>query len=235
VLAAATLCPHPPLLFRELGGAVDPVAPLRSAVHRAVGELCSLSERVVVLGGADTAGSWDPGAPVDVRRFGTTGPRVRSGLPLSMGVGTRLLETAGWTGPVELRTVPWHAGRRELDAVATDLTGSTRPDRPGPATGVLLLADGSTRRGPTAPGYLDDRAFAFDDGVARALASGDAGTLRGLDPAAAEDLMVLGSAAFRLLGSLALLQDVEVRAELTYRDDPLGVSYFVASWRFGER
>jgi hypothetical protein len=229
VLAAATLCPHPPLLFRELGGAVDPVAPLRSAVHQAVTELCSVSERVVVLGGADTGGSWDAGAPVDVRRFGTTGPRVVSGLPLSLGVGTRLLETAGWCGSVDLHTLPWHAEDAEVEKLAAELTAGH------PATGVLLLGDGSTRRGPTAPGYLDERAFAFDDQVAGALAAGDAGTLRDIDRATAEDLMVLGSSAFRLLGALALHRGTAVDAALTYRDDPLGVSYFVARWRFAER
>jgi hypothetical protein len=232
VLAAATLCPHPPLLFRELGGAVDPVAPLRRAAHQAVAELCSESERVVVLGGADTAGSWDRGAPADVRRFGTTGPRAGSGLPLSMGVGVRLLETAGWTGPVELRTLPWHAEDREVAAVAAELTGSDGSDG---RTGVLLLGDGSTRRGPTAPGYLDERAFALDDLVAEALAAGDARTLRDLDRATAEDLMVLGSSTFRLLGALGIHRGSAVDASLTYRDDPLGVSYFVAYWRFGGR
>ncbi len=33
------VCPHPPLLLRELGGLADPVADLRASCRAAVGEL----------------------------------------------------------------------------------------------------------------------------------------------------------------------------------------------------
>jgi hypothetical protein len=126
--------------------------------------------------------------------------------------------------------VPWDAADGELDAVVgqlRDLAG-----RSG-SLAVLLLGDGSTRRGDKAPGFLDPRAFPFDDAVAQALSDGDAPALRGLDVDLARDLMVGGRSVFRLLGALGH-PDGPGAAELTYRDDPFGVSYFVARWTVGD-
>lgn len=219
------LCPQPPLLLRELGGTQDPVADLRVAAVAAVRHVTRGAERVVVVGAHDEAGGWAADVPVDVRGFGTTGERPsRPALPTSLGVGVRLLHEAGWTGPVELTAATWHAERESVDALAADL--ADRPD----GTVLVLLGDGSTRRGDQAPGYLDERAFPFDDAVAKALADGDAHALRNLDVGLADELMVLGATAFRLLGAVAVRQGTRPRAALTYRDDPFGVSYFVATW-----
>jgi hypothetical protein len=227
VISRAVLCPHPPLLLRELGGATDPVGTLRAAAVDAVRSATSGAAGVVVVGGHDDGRRWEDGLAVDVRRFGTTEPPPpRPALPLSLGVATRLLDEAGWTGPVELLTVPWHAEAGNVDVLAGDLA-----ERPA-GTVLLVLGDGSTRRGDKAPGYLDERSFGFDDTVAKALADGDANALRDLDAGLAEELMVLGSAAFRLLGSVAVRQGGPVLAGLDHREDPFGVSYFVATWGF---
>jgi hypothetical protein len=45
--------------------------------------------------------------------------------------------------------------------------------------------------------------------------------------------MVGGRSVLRLLGTLGLSPGPET-AELTYRDDPFGVSYFVARWDVGD-
>lgn len=219
------LCPHPPLLLRELCGQVDGVPDLRSACRAAVADL--VAERpgeVAVVGPSDRPGPADPGAAVDVRRFGTTGPRTPAGavLPQSLGVGSRLLQEAGWTGPVSFHAVAHDAGQRHLEQLVDELLG-----RPGAA--ILLLGDGSARRGEKAPGFLDERAFGFDDAVAGALSSGDATTLRDLDTDLAAELMVDGRAVFRLLGLLGG-RCRPVRAGLTHREDPYGVSYLVARW-----
>ncbi len=219
------LCPHPPLLLRELSGRVDAVPALRDACRAAVADLTSGDPaEVVVVGPADRTGRIDEGLAIDVRRFGTTGPRMQpgSGLPQALGVGRRLLDEAGRRDDVSFRTVSWDAGADALAALADDLLA--RPD-----TALLLLGDGSARRGDKAPGFLDERAFAFDDAVAHALATGDPAPLRDLDTGLAAELMVGGRSAFRLLG---LLGDrlPPTAAELTHRDDPYGVSYFVARW-----
>lgn len=227
---AAAVCPHPPLLFRELNGAQDAVANLRAACLRAVEEVVEGAERVVLVGGGRTAQAWDPGVEAHVAEFGGPGPRtVGPALPLSLRVGRRLLDEVGWTGPVEPLSVPWDATDSEVQVLAASLV--SRPER----IGVVALGDGSARRGPTAPGFIDERAFPFDDGLAEALARGDARALLDLDRRLAEELMVLGRAAFAVVGALALTQLGEadgLRPELRYRDDPFGVSYFVAQWRF---
>jgi hypothetical protein len=227
------LCPHPPLLLRELGGLADPVADLRAACLAAVAEMLATAPDVLVaVGPADTARSWDAALPPDVRRFGTTGDRTAPGssLPLSLGVGRRLLDDAGWAGSTKLVSVAHDAAAGELDTFRhqlRDLAG-----RSG-SVGLLLLGDGSTRRGDKAPGFLDPRAFPFDDAVARALADGDARALRDLDADLARALMVGGDPVFRLLGAIGLAAGVEA-AGLDYRADPYGVSYFVARWVLGD-
>jgi len=225
VIDAAVLCPHPPLLLRELGGAQDPAAELRHDAVLAVRALVEGASSVVVVGGDDVGRAWDASTPVDVRRFGTTGAAPsRPGLPLSLGVGVRLLAEAGWRGPVETVALPWDG--EGVDVLAEDLAG-----RPA-GTVLLVLGDGSTRRGDNAPGYLDERAFPFDDAVAKALADGDAEALHTLDAALAAELMVLGATSFRLLGALGLRAGVS-SATLDHRSDPFGVSWFVATWRLG--
>jgi hypothetical protein len=219
------LCPHPPLLLRELCGRVDAVPELREACRAAVADLVAQDPaEVVVVGPADRAGRLDDGLAVDVRRFGSTGPRTPpgTGLPQSLGVGRRLLDEAGWRGAVSYSAVSWDAGPDELTALADELL-----DRPGVT--LLLLGDGSARRGEKAPGFLDERAFGFDDAVANALTAGDPGPLRDLDPGLAGELMVGGRSVLRLLGRLGDRLP-PTAAELTHRDDPYGVSYFVARW-----
>jgi hypothetical protein len=230
VIRTAVLCPHPPLLLRELGGGQDPAVDLRKAALTAVSEAVAGASRVVVVGGHDVGGPWDPSTPVGVRRFGTTDPRPsRPGLPLSLGIGMRLLDEAGWSGPTDLLAVPWDADRATVEEVARDL--ATRPD----GTVLLALGDGSTRRGDKAPGYLDPRSFPFDDDVAAALSAGDAQALADLDADLAADLMVLGATVLRVLGGLAVAQGVQPTASLSYRDDPYGVSWFVATWQLTTR
>lgn len=222
----AVLCPHPPLLVRALSGQQDPVAGLRAACHAAVSGLVSSAPgRIVVVGPAQASGEWD-GVGFDVRRFGTTSARssVEKTLPLSLGIGRELLDRCGWDGPTKLLGLSW-------DASGDELTGVLDRMDPGAATGVLLLGDGSARRGEKAPGYLDPRSFGFDDAAADALARGDAAALRELDTGLAAELMVGGRSVLRLLGLLA--GDRPVEASLDHRDDPFGVSYFVARWTIG--
>jgi hypothetical protein len=225
MITVAALVSHPPLLFRELGGLSDPVAELRTAALEAVQAVGDAADHVVVVGPAEEARAWESGTGADVGRFGGPGERpCRPGLPLPLGVGARLLEEAGWTGPVDLVSVHSSASQEEVDVLADSL--ARRPGR----TGLLLLGDGSARRGPTAPGYVDERAFPWDDAVARALAEGDAASLDALDVPLAEELMVHGSASFRLLGAVGLRCGPPSRSALTYRGDPFGVTYVTAVW-----
>lgn len=231
MITTAVVCPHPPLLFRELSGAQDAVPALRTACQEALA--AGLAKRpglVLVVAGGDSTREWDPGLPAAVRPFGTTdasGPLAAAdGLPLGLGVARRLLDEAGWDGPTRMHTVAWDAREPALRDLAETLRGTDDDDAL-----LLVLADGSTRRGEKAPGYLDERSFAFDDEVVRCLEHGDAAGLTALDPELADALMVLGRAALGVLGHVAA--QTRPRARLLHRSDPYGVHYAVALWELG--
>ncbi|MGH3284578.1 MAG: hypothetical protein ACRDPD_07840, partial [Streptosporangiaceae bacterium] len=96
-----------------------------------------------------------------------------------------------------------------------------------PRVAVLAIGDGSTRRGPAAPGYLDERAVPFDDAVQQAVRDGDMAALAALDPGLARDLMVTGRAAWQVLaGAFA---GARPATEIRYVGDPFGVAYLVAT------
>ena len=228
MITAAAVCPHPPLLFRELTGRRDVAAELRAACLSAVAAATSSDpDVVVVVGGDEVTGSWDSALPARVRRFGTTGGADRPGLPLSLGVARRLLDESGWRGRVEMHTVAWTASVNEVTevtALAARLSGHEE------RVALLVLGEGSTRRGDKAPGYLDERAFPFDDAIGNALASGDLDALAGMDAGLAEELMVSCRAPFAVLASVVRGGHATPRTKLLYEDDPFGVMYFVAAW-----
>lgn len=120
----------------------------------------------------------------------------------------------------------------------------------GPGAGdLLVVADGSARRGEKAPGHLDERAFGFDQAVGDALRQGDPAALAVLDEDLGAQLLARGVPAFRAMGSLVLgtltqgtstgeprVQGVQagarrVRVQVDYDADPFGVQYWVVRWQ----
>ena len=93
---------------------------------------------------------------------------------------------------------------------------------------ILVMADGSARRSLKAPGYLDERSHAYDDAVAAALESGEAAKLAGLDSALGTELLASGAELWPEIG--LALSNQRWDANLLFRDDPYGVSYFVGLW-----
>ena len=225
MIATAVVCPHPPALLRELCGRQDPVAELRAAVRAAVGAaVAARPDVVVVVGGADRTRAWDPALPIGVRRFGTTTAPDAECLPQSLGVARRLLDEAGWDGPTRMASVAWDAEAETVGRVAREVVAEQ-----GHAA-LLVMADGSARRGEKAPGHVDERAFGFDDAVVRALQDGDAGALSALDPVLAGQLLAQGRAPLAVLGDVVTAQGGRPRTDVPYRDDPHGVQYAVAVW-----
>lgn len=225
MIVGAAVCPHPPLLLRALTGRQDPVARLRAACHEALSALVALDpEVIVVLGGADIAGTHHGVVPE--RAFGGTVPRAPGvqELPLSLGIARRLLDEAGHRVPVEMSAVARDAGPDQVASLADALAG--RPER----VGLLVMGDGSARRGLKAPGHLDERAFAFDEAVRRALSEGDTEALLGLDAHLADELMVAGRAAWQVMAEAVRRQGGPARAEVLHADDPFGVLYLVGTW-----
>ena len=115
------------------------------------------------------------------------------------------------------------------DASPADCVGVGRAAAGGHGAALLIMGDGSARRGLKAPGYEDSRAAPFDESVAAALAKADRDALRNLDPALAEDLMATGRGPWQALAAAAD-DGRDLRGDLLYADAPYGVGYFVATW-----
>lgn len=100
---------------------------------------------------------------------------------------------------------------------------------PDPGACLVVMANGSARRGEKAPGHLDERSFAFDEQVEAALRSGDGAALRAVDAGLGEELMAAGTVALQQLGALLARRGaVPVEADLRWSGDPWGVQYWVA-------
>jgi hypothetical protein len=224
VLVSAAICPHPPLLLPGLTGSADVGAELRATCQVAVQEaLRAAPDRVVVVGTAEATATWDPGAPVDPSPYG--GPHhghpgtPRPGPPLSLMVGRTLVDLAP---DLVLQAVASDAAPEECATLGAALVDGQR-------TTLLVMGDGSARRGAKAPGYVDERAVAYDAEIKGALARADAPALAALDPVLAGDLLVAGRAAWQVLAGA--LGGRPAAGRLLHADDPFGVLYLVATWR----
>jgi hypothetical protein len=238
MITAAAVCPAPPLLARELTGA-DPVVPeLRQACQdAAAGLLRGRPEVIVVVGVGEQTRTWDESARLDLSGFAPgirgagrdgQGPRAcaaeASGspsLPLPLGLGARLLDQGGHAGPRVLQLV----GEDEPAVRCAEL--GARIARSAAGVALLVMGDGSARRGPKAPGYFDARSGPFDAEVERAVRAGDLDALLALDADLARELMATGRAAWQVLAGA--LHGTEPTSEIIYRGDPFGVAYLVAS------
>lgn len=247
MIIAAALCPSPPLLVRELTGADPVVADLRDACANAVHALVAARpDVIVVVGPGPGTTAWPADSRLNIAAFGGRSaqpadararaapasnlapPADNAGLqapprpgpaPLAVGLGGYLLDQAGYAGPRRLHSVS------EDDQPADCLRLGKEIGDTAERTGLLVMADGSARRGPRSPGHFDERAEAFDAEVDRALRSGDLQALEGIDPILARELMATGRPAWQVLAGAthgsALLADV------MYAGDPLGVMYVV--------
>jgi hypothetical protein len=192
---------------------------------------------IAVVGAAERTRAWNGAATLDLASYAPGAPRLSSGpgrapdrgpasLPSALGVGTWLLDQAG----CQVSRVS-----RVLQSVAQDeppircaAIGARLAASRG-RVALLVMADGSARRGLKAPGYLDGRSSGFDAETERAVQTGEIGSLMSADPALARELMATGRPAWQVLAGA--LQGRKVSSEVRYRDDPFGVAYLVASLR----
>jgi hypothetical protein len=245
VIVAAAICPCPPLLARELTGQAEVLPELRAACADAVGFLAASTPDVIVVAGpAEETASFEPGARLDLAAYApahagpyATGDGVAVALPLSLGIGARLLDEAGYAGPRALRAIGARAEPGDCLRAGHEIA------RSAPRVALLAMGDGSARRSLAAPGYLDERAAPFDAAVERAVRDADLAALAAIDPALAADLMAGGRPAWQVLaGSLGAARADDdpavadgvppsgrLRTEVVYCDAPFGVGYLVAT------
>ena len=232
MITTAALCPAPPLLARELTGA-DPVVPeLRRACRDVVaGLLRGAPDLIAVVGVAGESRAWDSGARLDVSAYAPAigppriGMAVKAGLPLPLGLGARLLDEAGYAGRRELHSVSEHEKAAACAAIGARIADA------GMRVALLVMADGSARRGIKAPGYLDERSIPFDAEVERAIRAGDMAALLALDAVLGRELMATGRPAWQVLAGA--MNGQRPASEIRYCDDPFGVAYLVATLTAG--
>ncbi|MEU8117288.1 hypothetical protein AB0C21_01100 [Spirillospora sp. NPDC049024] len=230
MLVSAAVCPHPPLLVPEMAGEAAPeLDALRGACDRAVRGLAGADALIVVGGGPETR-AYGGDAYATLRQYGldwTIPTRVKrdaEALPLSLTIGFWLLERQGLGAGVRYQAVAFDASPDDCLALGRELAESA--DR----VALLVMGDGSACRSEKAPGYLDERAAPYDEGVARALGQADAGALAALDPELSRAVRAAGRAAWQVLAGAAAQGGDAFTGELLADEAPYGVGYLVAGW-----
>jgi hypothetical protein len=230
VISGAVFCPQPPLLVPAVAsGAAPELDDLRAACRLAITRGGD-GRQAVLLGAGAVSMSHSPLSRGTFASFGVPG-ELRLGaptcggaldLPPSLTVGAWLVQDAlgPRSGAVAFSVGPDFAASRA--AVELLELAETRE------IALIVLGDGSARRGIKAPGYLDGRAEQFDAGVAAALGTGDAAALESLDSVLGAELLAAGVPAWR--AAAALLAGGRYDADLLYDAAPYGVAYFVAVW-----
>ena len=235
MIVAAALCPAAPLLARELTGRALVGPELRAACAEVTGRLLRAAPDVIaVVGAGPQTRTWDSAGQLDVASFGGPAAAARTpsgagpgtpGLPAPLGLGARLLDEAGYHGPRILQAI----GLDE-PAAACAAAGQRLSQAAG-RVALLVMADGSARRGRRAPGHLDERSADFDAGVESAIRAGQLGALAVIDPVLARELMAAGRPAWQVLAGALPAGRPGLEAEVVYAGDPFGIAYLVASLR----
>jgi hypothetical protein len=246
VIVAAAICPSPPLLASGITGQAEILPDLRAACASAVARLlAAVPDVVAVVGPADATAPFGPAGELSLaayapalrparRSFGNRMKRdagssaaAAPALPLALGIGALLLDEAGYHGP---RT---YEGIATCEPAATCLALGAKIAASAPRVALLAMGDGTARRSPSAPGYLDDRAAPFDEAVEHAVSTADLPALAALDPTLAADLLAAGRPAWQsLAGALSAPRSGgagPLQTEVLYSGAPLGVAYLVAT------
>lgn len=230
--------PQPPLLVPELmGGSTSGSEEMRAACLAATARLNAVSRDWAVVASGDGVGSYPASSRGSFGAFGVERtvsldgsdsrdsaamrPPVTRDLPLPVLLAGWLREQSDAnTARVEIVA----DGDREHYGSEAERLAST-----GSETALLVLGDGSNRRGPRSPGGPDERAEEFDQRVAAALATADRDALATLDADQAARLGVSGRVPWRVLAALPV-DPYRWSGQLLYSDAPFGVGYHVAVW-----
>ena len=233
MLVAAAVCPHPPLLVPEIGGARQAdLDGLRAACAGAIEAVRATEpELLVVVGAGETTRRHHAGASGTFRPYGVDLTAALSGeappdeepvLPLSLSVGAWLLERAAWTGDVQAQEVAASTPAQECRQLGLALAQGA--DR----LALLVMGDGTAGSSADGPGSLDPRAAGFDASVVEALRAADPSALLAIEADLAAELRVAGRVSWQVLAGAA--GEAVLDAEVLYDGAPYGVRYVVAVW-----
>lgn len=200
-------------------GAAHELDDLRESCRRAIARaLAAEADAVFVVGAdvglrADSFAGWAPGVAAAAIRLDVPEP-----LPLPLLVGAWL------TGGIRRSFV---AVEPSLDAEECGALGADLADAAERVV-LLVMGDGSARHDVKAPGYIDERASAYDAAVSKAFAASDVDALLDLDVAESERLLAVGRAPWQVLAGAAVGRDWSAQDHAFTA--PYGVGYHVVSW-----
>lgn len=222
-LADVVFVPAAPLLVPAVAGGGDDLdAEMRDGCLALVASALGGRDQALVVAPTAVTGEWPGAATWDFGGFGVPRPDAagRERLPWSLGIGAWLLDAAGW------------AGSRGYVGI-TPSGSPSAGDLAAGSTVVLVVGDGSACRTEKAPGYLDERAEAFDAGIEAALRAGDAAALAATDEVLAGELLCRSVPAWRWVAAAAAGRSV-TEATMAFAAAPYGVAYFVARWQLSQ-
>ena len=219
MLVAAGVCPQPPLLVPAVGGDEPETVSLRAAAAAVASAVVTARPDMLFVVCADTGeraasfAPWAPGAPPAEKPSDVPEP-----LPLGALVGAHLTRGHLRSFVVVAPDLP----PAECASLGADLAAAA--DR----VGLLVVGDGAARHSTAAPGYLDERAAAWDDAAHRAFAAADPAGLLALDSALGADLLAVGRAPWQVLaGAAGGWRPTGVQADFR---QPYGVGYHLVTW-----
>lgn len=208
---------------------ISEIEALRVGVQEQVSWLRELGDPVLILA-AGAPRTIPEGTPLTTRAFGLRGePALGSQAEPALGPRGEPQQPAAVREPGVLVAAHFLAGHPAYAVVVGDpaQTSIARSAR-----AVLVMGGGSARRRDGAPGYIDDRAVAYDDELARLIGDADVSTLATPDLALARAL--LADLPAPLAVAARLVGDNAVHGELVSYDAPYGVANFVARWSTDE-
>ncbi|TAK69412.1 MAG: hypothetical protein EPO13_05845 [Actinomycetota bacterium] len=242
MIDAVVFLPTAPIVVPEIAGAAAPeLDHLRAAADETLAGVLgpAAPDRVILLAVApqpwdvtDTtnpaAGDFaDLGLNIDLTvevNHGAAAMNADWLVPLGLRLGAWQLQRVGWSGAVRAVAVAATATDAELDA-----TGSALATDPGERVVLVVMGDGSARRGVAAPGYLDPRAEAYDKEWLESIRDGDPAALADLDRDVAAELLVGGAPAWRAAAAATAQADWD--AHVAVEEARYGVAMVVGSWR----
>ena len=211
-------------------GPGEPVLPLSLTVGRWLLEGAGIQVReeapdpAVGLVGAGASVPGESGAGLSAEPAGI--PREAPGVPGEGGIPGDAVNLPGGGAELGIAVVFQEVARNTAAGACLKL-GRILADR-APRVALLAMGDACARPARGDPDVPDPAARDYDEEVAEALAAADARWLARLDPAADDELVVAGRAAWQVLAGAA--RGTRMQGRLLCMAAPYGVTYLVASW-----
>ena len=224
---SACLVPAAPVLLPELCGSTRPIADVRQCVLDVLGDLSRRRpDRIVLIAEGNSTTAYPATMPLGLHRLGGMATRDRTAqvfLPVSLAVGLRLLQMAGWQGQTLVQAIEGSLAGPEVLQIGRGISQDAEE------TAVVLLGNASARSTEKAPGSLHAGAEHFNAEVARMVASGDRDAMIAMTAEEAGDQLSDIRIGLQILAGLG--PELPSGADLVRTYEVNGVCYVIAAFR----